>query len=92
MKNLIFLLLLICIVLCGCQAEVSQADWGSFSPQKTFSYDKAYYAEHEVVTVNDSRVIRVSIYNAEDALVDTFEPARAADFWGVCWERDTYDI
>lgn len=24
--------------------------------------------------------------------MDTFEPARAADFWGVCWESDTYDI
>lgn len=24
--------------------------------------------------------------------VDSFSPARASDFWGICWEKDTYTI
>lgn len=38
-------------------------------------------------------VIVVSIYDAEtDEFVGDFCPARARDFWGICWESDSYNI
>lgn len=37
--------------------------------------------------------IVVSIYDAEtDEFVGGFCPARSRDFWGICWESDTYNI
>lgn len=29
---------------------------------------------------------------ADGQLTDSFQPARASDFWGICWEHDTYNI
>jgi len=65
-----------------------QEDFGSFSPEVTYSYDNKYRA---VQTVDEYENINVSIYE-NDALVDSFSAARAWDFWGVCWENDSYNI
>ena len=37
------------------------------------------------------RYIKVSIYETKTQ-VDYFYPTRAWDFWGICWENDTYNI
>lgn len=37
--------------------------------------------------------IIVSVYLTEnDELVFSFNPARAWDFWGICWESNSYNI
>lgn len=70
-----------------------QSNYGSFTPDKTYSYDNAFYAVQEVELHDNVRMIRVCIYEADtDALVYSFCPARARDFWGICWESDTYNI
>lgn len=67
--------------------------YGSFTPDKTYSYDEVFYAVQEVEKDNDIRYIKVCIYEADtDALVYSFYPARARDFWGICWESDSYNI
>lgn len=74
-----------------------QEDYGSFSPDITYSHDGKYYA---VQTLGDpeldeggARFINVSIYeSATDNLVDSFPAQRAFDFWGICWEADSYNI
>lgn len=78
--------------------EASEAEdtfelWGSFTAEKTYSYDEKYYALQEVEYIGDVRYIMVCIYETEtDELVSYFYPARAWDFWGICWENDTYNI
>ncbi len=38
-------------------------------------------------------MIKVSVFLVSSGeLIDTFTPARSMDFWGICWERDTYNI
>ena len=88
------------------QREESWAeDWGSFTPYKAYSYDNKYYA---VQTVEDMdmgpewsvkdmgpawSVVVVSVYATEtDQFVADFSPARSRDFWGICWESDSYNI
>lgn len=69
--------------------------WGSFTADKTYSYDEKYYAVQEVEYDDNIGVnyIKVCIYETEtDELVSFFYPARARDFWGICWENDTYNI
>ena len=66
----------------------------SFTSDKTYSYDEKYYAIQSAEDADGSaRLINVSIYETEtDTLVFNFYPARARDFWGICWENDTYNI
>lgn len=67
---------------------------GSFTSEKTYSYDGKYYATQNAEDIiENTHYINVSIYETEtDTLVFSFHPARAWDFWGICWENDTYNI
>lgn len=101
-KKIILLYLCIMFLLCGCAIQSSETEttfdlWGSFTPDKTYSYDEKYYAVQEVKKepYGDDYVsyIYVCIYETEtDTLIFRFCPARAMDFWGICWENDTYNI
>ncbi len=88
-----FLVFAIFSLLVGCsnrEIEVDPQEWGSFSPNKTTSYDNKYYA---LQTVNENDYIVVTVYETEtEKEVSSFSPARARDFWGICWENDTYNI
>lgn len=89
----LFLALTVLLTFVSCsnrEIKVDPQEWGSFSPNKTTSYDNKYYA---LQTVNDNDYIVVTIYETEtDEEVYSFSPARALDFWGICWESDTYNI
>ena len=81
---------------CSRAADETPADWGSFTPDKTYSYDEKYYALQTVVEDDpeaSARYIKVTVYLSDtDEAVAEFNPARARDFWGICWESDTYNI
>lgn len=72
----------------------SKKDWGSFTARKTYSYDQKYYAKQAVVLESDQvHYVKVTIFNAKtNQEVYSFIPARAMDFWGICWEKDSYNI
>ncbi len=76
--------------------NVSRDFWGSYTAEKTYSYDRRYYALQTVVDKPEGysvRMVKVTVYLTEtDEPVDTFYTARARDFWGICWERDSYNI
>lgn len=81
------------LFLCACSGGTDSESWGSFTPEKTYSYDEKYYALQDVVEGEEARMIQVSVYLADtDEMVAAFEPARAMDFFGICWEKDSYDI
>ena len=94
-RKAIVLFMCILLLFSGCTNETTAETWGSFTAHKTYSYDEKYYA---VQTVEKDKYdgfdfIKVSIYETETkTLVDYFYPARAWDFWGICWENDTYNI
>lgn len=90
-----FLFLCILFLLSGCANETTSESWGSFTAAQTYSYDEKYYAVQEVEDRfgDGLKYIKVCIYETEtDTLVSCFYPARAWDFWGICWENDTYNI
>lgn len=93
-KSFVFLFILAAIgVLSACMYDDTEADWGSFTPDKTYSYDEAYYALQSVERTGPQDMIKVSVYSKNsDELIAEFSPARASDFWGICWESDTYNI
>lgn len=86
------IVLAVLLLMCGCRSVDEVNNGGSFTAKKTYSYDQAYYAIQEVDDAGGSRLVRVLIYAADGTLVHSFSPARALDFWGICWERDTYNI
>ncbi len=104
-RKKIVLLFLPCLFLfAGCIKHFSGTKdtveyWNSFTADKTYSYDEKFYAVQEVEedylpgADTPSYYTKVSIYEAEtDIPVFSFCPARARDFWGICWENDTYNI
>ena len=77
-------------------SDVSQEFWGSYTAEETYSFDRRYYALQTVVDKPEDysvRMVKVTVYLTEtDEPVDAFYTARARDFWGICWERDSYNI
>ena len=91
----IILFLCILFLLSRCTNETASESWGSFTSSLTYSYDEKYYAVQEVDDTlgQGIRYIKVCIYETEtNTLISYFYPARARDFWGICWENDTYNI
>lgn len=91
----------ILLLLSGCMNQPSKTEdptelWGSFTPDLTYSYDEKYYATQETERLfgdDYPASIKVCIYETKtDEMVSSFYPARAMDFWGICWENDTYNI
>ncbi|MBQ7274438.1 MAG: hypothetical protein IJR15_03190 [Clostridiales bacterium] len=78
-------------VMCSCtlvSASAPGTEYGSFTIEKTSSYDGKYYA---YMTQRDQMIV-VNIYSEDDNEVFTFEPCRKSDFWGICWENDSYNL
>lgn len=95
MKKIILVLItILAILMCaGCTNIKSNADWGSFTAEKAFSFDNKYYATQTVEKIEDIGYINVNIYlNETDEKIYSFTPARASDFWGICWENSSYNI
>lgn len=77
------------------RTEKTPVDWGSFTSEKTYSYDGKYYALQSIEEDPEIpvRMIKVTVHSSDtDQVVAEFIPARARDFWGICWESDTYNI
>lgn len=100
-KKLLYLVyvMLMLLIISGCGSQgtnaASDADsYGSFTDEKTYSYDEKYYAVCESVEYEGGwHDIEVSVYTADSGeLVDSFFVARSRDFWGICWESSTYNI
>ena len=90
MKNRYVVILLVLLLFCltGCHTAEPQF-WGSYTAAKTYSHDRRYYAIQTVV----NQTVDVSVFETNtDKKIDSFSPARSSDFWGICWEKDTYNI
>ena len=99
MRKIIGLILCCCIVLgvSGCSSrQASEIEyWGSFTNGPVISTDGLYRAEHGATKQDgiDISVIQVRVYdNSTNKLLDSFIPARAMDFCGICWEEGTHRI
>ena len=70
--------------------------WGSFTNADVTSSDGKYIAKHAAAWTERNvyeQMIQVDVYDAATGeLVDSFAPAPARDFWGVCWAEGTHDL
>ena len=61
---------------------------GSFGLERVSSYDGKYYADID----HSGDIIKIKIFNAEKKHVYTIDSERRLDFWGICWENDSYGL
>ena len=66
-----------------------EKDYGSFTVERTYTYDKKYYAD---ITVQNSGMVLIQIYTRNNICISSFKPCRSSDFWGICWEYDNYNL
>lgn len=71
------------------KASERQTQYGSFTVEKTYSHDRKYYAECKT---SNTGMVTVWIYNEDDITVSSFRPCRKSDFWGICWENNSYNL
>ena len=98
--NKILGVIVCCLMLLGLTGNFSlqssePENWGSFTNAPVISFDGLYRAEHAATKQDgiDVSVIQVKVYdNTTNELLDSFIPARAFDFWGICWEDGTHRI
>lgn len=90
MRYTLLILLCCAVLLEGCTKSIPSSEfWGSYTSDKTYSYDHKLYA---VQTVENHSVV-VTIYDAgTNEMADRFSTERAMDFGGICWEKDSYNI
>ena len=78
------------------EPETGVQTWGSFTNADVTSSDGKYLAKHAAKWTDKNvyeQMIQVDIYDAAtEELVDSFVPAPARDFWGVCWEEGTHNL
>ena len=96
MKRMVSILLVLVFIFlmaaCG-NNENQESQWGSFTAEKTYSYDEKFYAVQTIDKKDDASYIVVDIYMTENnEKMYSFSPARGSDFWGICWEEETYNI
>lgn len=62
--------------------------YGSFTVDTSYSYDKEYSAE--ITEVGEA--LKIHIKDKDHNEICTLKPCRVSDFWGVCWDKDSYDL
>lgn len=95
MKACVFSLFLVFLLLTGCAPANTNTpqNWGSFTAEATESHDGAYRATQQVVEKGDVRFVEVTVHDTKTGQsLFSFTPARASDFWGICWESDGYNL
>ena len=69
--------------------------WGSYTADKTYSFDRRFYAVQTIGQMTGSLIDRtkVTIYRTDtDRQIAVFMPTFADAFWGMCWEKDSYNL
>ena len=91
-STLLCMMLIFAMCSCSFGTRNSSSDpkpqYGSFTVDKSFSYDEKYYA----LISEDEQMIVITLYSSDDNEVFSFEPCRKLDFWGICWENDSYNL
>ena len=65
-----------------------EKDYGSFSIERSYSFDKKFYAE----CVIRNGAVCIDIYNISNQRISSFTPCKKNDFRGICWEYDNYNL
>lgn len=94
MKKIIALLLLVVVLFTGCGGPQVVEDYGSFTMDKAFSYNDEYYAEITRFKNDEGvNVTVVDIFQASDDIIKhSIVIDTTSEFWGFCWEKDSYNI
>ena len=88
LRMLLILLFVLFLSACSSNHELENSKLGSFTLSATSSFDGKYIAD---ISTNEY-MVAIQIVDSEKNDIFYFEPVRKRDFWGVCWENDTYNL
>lgn len=83
------------VILGGCRVNKVNDRMGSFTLGDAYSYDKKYVAKQSIdkSEISQVRYVEISIIDTKSGEETySFVADRAMDFWGICWENNSYNI
>ena len=100
MKKLIYLAIVSLLILSGCsskakpsdKSEITQNQIEMFTTNMAASFDGKYYAIIGVKMENDETLAVVNVFSETGDSIYSFTSGNVDNFFGVCWEKDTYNI
>jgi hypothetical protein len=63
-------------------------NYGSFTMEKTYSYDRKFYARNMPLS---TEMMEIEIFD-DNGVTAEFQPCWESNFRGICWEKDNYNI
>ena len=63
-------------------------NYGSFTMEKTYSYDRKFYARNMPLS---TEMMEIEIFD-DNGITAEFQPCWESNFRGICWEKDNYNI
>lgn len=91
----LFCILAVSVMICHDISTAHSSKYGSFTADDAVSSDGKYIAHQRVVKPDGytAKMICVEVCDSStDEMIDSFIPARAWDFWGICWEENSHNI
>lgn len=100
MKKLLCLTIAMLLILTSCkennktsqQASITEKQFEMFTTDMTPSYDNKYFAIMGVKSENDTFLAIINVFSDIGDAVFSFTVGNIDNFFGICWERDTYNI
>jgi hypothetical protein len=87
------LVLVMGVLFCSCGSTEESVDYGSFTMEKSYSYNEDYYAKVNRFELDGVPTVAVDICKSyNNQIFPTIIRFPEEDFQGFCWENDTCNL
>lgn len=97
MKKIFIVLTFVMLIFTGCDKSSDETNTRddvsiSFTAEMTSSYDKEYFAVQGLEESDGEYYVYANIFTSDGSLCDSFVAGKLDGFYGLCWEKDSYNI
>lgn len=100
MKKILILTMIVLLMITGCnskntasdEVQITKEQAEMFTTDMTASFDSKYFAIMGASVEDDKTLAVVNIFSEMGDSVYSFTAGNIDNFFGVCWEKDTYNL
>ena len=100
MKKILILTMIVLLMITGCnskntaldEVQITKEQAEMFTTDMTASFDSKYFTIMGASVEDDKTLAVVNIFSEMGDSVYSFTAGNIDNFFGVCWEKDTYNL